>query len=231
MRIHYLQHAPFEGPAAIASLAESAGHTVSSSRLDCGEALPDIDCFDLLVVLGGPMSVNDERLYPWIAAEKRLIQKAMKERRSLLGVCLGAQMIASAVGARVYRATEKEIGWFPVKRSTTQGLGSLFPPSFTPLHWHGDTFDLPSGAVLLAETDCVPDQAFQLGPNVVGLQFHLEVTGESVGALVSNAAGEIEPDKQFQQPPESILAQTPQASASLHPILARLLDCLDPARS
>lgn len=225
MRIHVLQHVEFEGPAAIEDWARRSGHTITRSRLDKDEPLPDPAAFDFLVIMGGPMSVNDEHQHPWLKEEKAFVRKAMESERPILGVCLGAQMIASAMGARVYRGREKEIGWFPVRRVTASGAGAPFPETFTPLHWHGETFDLPAGAVRLAETDAVPNQAFQLG-SAIGLQFHLEATPASVQQLVANAAHEIETGKPFQQPAQEILAQTPQASSDAQPILYKLLDHL-----
>ena len=223
MRIHVLQHVEFEGPAAIEDWARRSGHAISRSRLDKGEALPGLAAFDLLVVMGGPMSVNDGHDYPWLKEEKALVRKSIESGHAVLGVCLGAQMIASAMGARVYRGREKEIGWFPVRRVTDSGAGALFPETFTPLHWHGETFDLPDGAVRLAETDAVPNQAFQFG-SAVGLQFHLEATPESVQQMVDNASSEIESGKPFQQSAQELLAQTPQASANAQAILYRLLE-------
>jgi GMP synthase-like glutamine amidotransferase len=226
MRIHYLQHVAFEPPAAIEDWAQEAGHRMTGSHLYRGDALPEVAAFDLLVIMGGPMSVHDEQEHSWLAPEKELVRKAMEHGRGVLGVCLGAQMIASASGARVYRAQQKEIGWFPVRRVTDQDMGALLPEWFTPLHWHGETFDLPAGAVRLAETDAVPNQAFQVGDNVLGLQFHLEATPESIGLLVENAAHEIQEDQPFQQAPQRILAQTTEASAAVRPVLWRLLDHL-----
>jgi len=223
MRIHVLQHAAFEGPAAIEDWAHQSGHAVTRSRLYEGEAFPRLAAFDLLVVMGGPMSVNDERLYHWLKEEKALVRSAIESERAVFGVCLGAQMIASSMGARVYQGSEKEIGWLPVRRVTTSGAGALFPEVFTPLHWHGETFDLPAGAIRLAETDAVPNQAFQLG-SAIGLQFHLEATPESVRQLADNAAHEIEPDKPFQQPASELVAQTPQAFSDAQAILYKLLD-------
>lgn len=225
MRIHVLQHVEFEGPAAIEDWARRSGHTIHRSRLDKGDALPELAAFDLLVIMGGPMSVNDEPLYPWLKSEKALVRSAIESGRAVLGVCLGAQMIASAMGARVYRGSEKEIGWFPVRRVTDSGAGALFPEKFTPLHWHGETFDLPAGAVRLAETDAVPNQAFQIG-SAIGLQFHLETTAASVRQMTENAAHEIESGKPLQQPAAEILAQTPLAAPEAQAILRRLLDNL-----
>lgn len=226
MRIHYLQHVDFEGPAAVADWAAQAGHTIVGSHLHRGEALPALSTFDLLVILGGPMSVNDEEEHPWLREEKQLVRQAIESSRAVFGICLGAQMIASTLGARIYRAAEKEIGWFPVRRVTSAGAGALFPETFTPLHWHGETFDLPRGAVRLAETEAVPNQAFQIGESAVGLQFHIEATPQSVQTLVENAAQDIEEGRRFQQPSHAILEQTPQASAAVRPLLWRLLDHL-----
>ncbi|MGH9585456.1 MAG: type 1 glutamine amidotransferase [Acidobacteriaceae bacterium] len=223
MRIHVLQHVGFEGPAAIEDWARRAKHVISRSRLDEGETLPGLEDFDLLVVMGGPMSVNDEEHHPWLKEEKALVRRAIEAGRAVFGVCLGAQMIASAMGARVYRGREKEVGWFPARRVTASGAGALFPETFTPLHWHGETFDLPAGAVRLAETNAVPNQAFQLG-SAIGLQFHLEATPESVQQLVDNAGDDIERGKPFQQAAQEIVAQTAQACADAQAILHGLLE-------
>ena len=226
MRVHVLQHVEFEGPAAIEDWARRSGHAVTRSRLDKGGPLPALTAFDLLVIMGGPMSVNDEHLHPWLKEEKALVRSAIGSGYAVLGVCLGAQMIAAAMGARVYRGREKEIGWFPVRRVAASGVGALFPETFTPLHWHGETFDLPASAVRLAETEAVPNQAFQLG-SAIGLQFHLEATPQSVQQLVDNAGHEIENGKSFQQPAQQILAQAPHASSEARAILYKLLDRIE----
>jgi GMP synthase-like glutamine amidotransferase len=225
MRIHVLQHVAFEGPAAIEDWAVRGGRAITRSRLDEGDALPDPEAFDFLVVMGGPMSVNDEERYPWLREEKALVRRAIESGRAVLGVCLGAQMIANAMGGRVYRAAEKEIGWFPVRRVTASGAGVALPETFTPLHWHGETFDLPAGAVRLAESEAVRNQAFQLG-SAVGLQFHLEATPESVQELVENAGDEIESGKPFQQAVREILTQASQVSPNAQAILYKLLDSM-----
>jgi GMP synthase-like glutamine amidotransferase len=222
MNMHYLQHVDFEGPAAILTWAQERDYAVSGSHVYRGDALPDVDAFDLLVVMGGPMSVNDEQEYPWLAAEKSLVHAAVRAGKAVLGVCLGAQMIAAALGARVYRAAEKEIGWFPVQRVTAAGAGAELPADFVPLHWHGETFDLPTGAVRLAATPAVPNQAFAVGLRVVGLQFHLEATAESVAALVKNCANEIKAGR-YQQTPEEIAAGVKRHLENL-PVLWTLLD-------
>jgi GMP synthase-like glutamine amidotransferase len=201
VRIRVLQHVAYEGPAAIGDWAAARGHDVAITRLDRGEALPAVADFDALVLMGGPMSANDETIYPWLAPEKRLVEAAAQGGRRILGVCLGSQITASALGKRVYAADAPEIGWFPVRvraeaaaSRTFAGLGT----SFTPFHWHGETFDLPEGAIHLAETDPCPHQAFEMeldgGPSrggalVLALQFHLEATEASVRAMWESDRG------------------------------------------
>lgn len=230
MRIHCLQHVNFEGPAAIEDWARDGKHTITGSLLYRGDSMPDSADLDLLILMGGPMSVNDEGDYKWLREEKNLVRATIQSGRAVLGICLGAQIIASAMGARVYAGPEKEIGWFPVHRVTTEGIGALLPEQFTPLHWHGETFDLPAGATRLAETDVIPNQAFQLG-RAVGLQFHLEATPQSVSVLVDNAAHEIRNGKPFQQEPKAIVAQAQQASAAVWPVLRGVLDYLTGVRA
>jgi len=142
----------------------------------------------------------------------------------VLGICLGAQFIAAACRARVHPGAEKEIGWFPVRRVCPDGFGQQLPETFTPLHWHGETFDLPEGATRLAETEAAANQAFQIGSHVLGLQFHLEATPESVRALVDHARDEIG-DGRFEQAPKRI-TDCEADSRSVRPILFDLLDDL-----
>lgn len=226
MRFHVLQHVPFEGPAAIAAHAARHEHPVATTRLFAGEPLPAATDFDCLVVMGGPMSVNETDQHPWLAPEIACIADAIAADQRVLGVCLGAQLIASALGARVYPGPAKEIGWFPVRRvSADPPFGPLLPATFTPLHWHGDTFDLPAGATRLAATDLTPNQAFNLGPRVLALQFHLEATPESVADLVAGAGHEITPGTTQQPAPdiETGARQTPVTNALLNQLLDRLL--------
>jgi GMP synthase (glutamine-hydrolysing) len=153
----------------------------------------DVRAPDLLVVLGGPIGVYEQDLYPFLTDELRLIERRLAAGRPLLGVCLGAQLIAHALGARVYPGKTKEIGFAPVALTDAGGGSALAPlnPDVAVLHWHGDTFDLPAGAVRLASTGLTPNQAFAAGDAVLGLQFHAEVDWREIERWLVGHAHEI----------------------------------------
>jgi GMP synthase-like glutamine amidotransferase len=188
--------------------------------------LPSVADFDALIAMGGPMSVNEEVIYPWLVEEKHLLRGAVQAGKPVLGVCLGAQLMASSLGASVYPNAEKEIGWLPVEgvASTEPGYFS-FPPSLLAFHWHGETFDLPPGARLLARSAGCANQAFQVGRRAIGLQFHLETTPESARLLVENCGGDLV-EGRFVQDGEALLADRAEAYGSMAALLDRLLDYL-----
>jgi GMP synthase-like glutamine amidotransferase len=198
VRVLVLQHAPFEGPGSIALWLEAQHADVAYAQLFAGDLVPTVNDFDMLIAMGGPMSVNDEAHFPWLRAEKALVRDAVAAGIPVLGVCLGAQLIASACGARVYRNSLREIGWFPVQRVAGATPAFRFPSEMTVFHWHGETFDLPAGATLLARSEGCEHQAFQIGRTVIGLQFHLEMTAEGVTALIDNCRAELVPDRYVQ---------------------------------
>lgn len=194
MRIHYFQHAPFETPDRILDWAKTRGHSLSATRFFAEEPLPDLENIDLLVVMGGPMSVHDEVQHPWLVDEKRFIKEGVESGKKVLGICLGAQLLASALGAKVYANPQKEIGWYPVTLTPAGRRSRVFhsfPPVFTTFHWHGDTFDLPPEAEWLASSEACRNQAFQYGQNAFGLQFHLEVSPDGVKGLVRHCGEEL----------------------------------------
>ena len=194
MHIHWLQHVPFEGLGRISGWAAERRCPVTASRLFAGDQLPAVDSFDLLVVMGGPMSVHDDGDHPWLIAEKQFIGQALKADKMVLGICLGAQLVASVAGARVYPNSHKEIGWFPVERTAaaaTTTVGRVLGERVDAFHWHGETFELPAGAVHLARSRACENQAFALGTHVVGLQYHLETTLQSAGALIDHCRDEL----------------------------------------
>jgi len=198
-----LQHVPMEGPERIADLAEARGMTTDVWEVWGPRGVPrSLDGADLLVVMGGGMGVGDrdDPRYPFLAPEIRLIEAALAAGIPTLGVCLGAQLLAFAAGAAVYPATRlmpdgtrervREVGWAPVRWEATaeepalRGLGKTTQV----LHWHGDTFDLPAGAVHLASTERCRNQAFRLGPRTFGLQFHVEIRLPTVSRWVEEDA-------------------------------------------
>ena len=228
MKIHCLMHVPFEGPAQIADWAESRGHALAFSHLFAGDALPELDAFDRLVVMGGPMGVGDEDQYPWLGAEKALIRSAIDAGRSLVGVCLGAQLIAEALGAPVTRNPHQEIGWFPIRLTEAARAHPLckdLPAEQQVLHWHGDTFALPPGALHLAESDACSQQGFLVDGRILGLQFHLEMTPTSLRTLCSYCADELVPDT-FVQSADEMLAVSPVRYEETARVLELLLDRL-----
>ncbi len=226
LRIHYLQHVPFEGLGSIAGWVQRHHHSLSVTPFfQPDHALPPVGELDWLIVLGGPMSVHDERTYPWLTEERTFIGDAIRAGKVVIGICLGAQLIAHVLGARVYRNAEKEIGWFPVQFSgpATSLLGGL-PGQMTVFHWHGDTFELPEGALHFARTDTCAHQAFLYRQNVLGLQFHLEATPETVRQMLLHGSGELVEGPSIQTARE-MLAQDFYSIRS-NRILYRLLDGL-----
>ncbi|MEL0167454.1 MAG: type 1 glutamine amidotransferase [Pseudomonadaceae bacterium] len=199
MRAHYLQHVEFEGLGIIEHWLEANGFEVSCSRMYAGDPLPELDQIDLLIIMGGPMSVNDEQALPWLRDEKAFIRKALTADKAMLGICLGAQLIAAALGHRVYPNEEPEIGWFSVSGNTHHnGVAFHFPEEVKVLHWHGETFDLPHGSVLLASSAACRNQAFQLGRSVIGLQFHLEADRRLIDQFVTADAQALTPARWIQ---------------------------------
>lgn len=227
MNIHYLQHVPFEGLGSIAAWVVEEGHRVTACRLYAGEPLPDPALVDLLVVLGGPMSVHDQQLHPWLGEEKRFLEEALRQSIPILGICLGAQLLATVLGARVYGNRHKEIGWFPIETTEAAGASpyfSSFPASLPVFHWHGETFDLPAGAVHLARSTACEHQAFSFGEKVVALQFHLETTPDTAAALVANCGGDVQPGP-YVQPAGDFLARR-QDFAAINERMRSLLQTL-----
>lgn len=225
MRAHYLQHVAFEGTGIIVPWLTANGFRISHTRFFENPALPAVADLDLLVIMGGPMSVNDDADYPWLTAEKQFIANCIAAGKAVLGICLGSQLIASALGARVYRNAQPEIGWFPIEaRAAAGGVGTL-PAMLEVFHWHGETFDLPAGAELLASSAACRHQAFRIGDNVIGLQCHLESTPETVQELVTHCGAQLTPQA-YVQSAEQILAAGPERYREMNATLGALLEAL-----
>jgi GMP synthase-like glutamine amidotransferase len=228
MRIEVFQHVPFEGPAHIGRWAAAKGCPVHITRLHDGMPLPDMGAFDFLVLMGGPMNIYDDHLHPWLPRERLFIQKALDAGKTMLGVCLGAQLLADALGSPVYRGEHREIGWFPVdltEQASSSALFADFPARFHAFHWHGDTFRIPAQALHIARSQGCESQAFCWDDRVVGLQFHLETTTESVDLLLENCAHEIGQGP-FMQPPPTIRKLTGRHLRQAQGLMERLLDRL-----
>jgi GMP synthase-like glutamine amidotransferase len=202
MNVHVLQHVAFEGLGSIDQWLHARGAKTSYTRFFENDRLPALDSVDMLIAMGGPMSVNDEAQLPWLVAEKRFVCDEVARGIPVLGVCLGAQLIASALGARVFPNPVKEIGWFPIHGVALPEPAFRFPSECLVFHWHGETFDLPEGAVRLAKSAGCENQAFQLKHNVIGLQFHLETTAESAVAIVEHCGDELVPGPYVQSEQE-----------------------------
>jgi GMP synthase-like glutamine amidotransferase len=226
MRIHYFQHVPFEDPAFILTWAKRKGYEVGRSLISHGEQPPDPSGYDLLVVMGGPMGVDDTDSCPWLTAEKEAIRAAIDGHKHVLGICLGGQLIADVLGARVKPNGHKEIGWFPVRlteEAQVQRPFERFPRQFTAFHWHGDTFDLPEGAVLLGSSDGCHNQGFIYGRRVIGLQFHLEATLGSVNGLIEHCGQELT-DATFVHTAERIRSDAARQQKNSNELLKLMLE-------
>ena len=227
LRIHYIQHVPFEDPAYILTYVLENGCKVTRTRVYENEPFPEPAAFDWLIVMGGPMSVYEENLYPWLVNEKTCIGQAIESGKVVLGICLGAQMIADVLGARVYPHKHREIGWFPVtltKQAETTAVFKGSPDIFMAFHWHGDTFDIPAGAVHCAQSAGCRNQSFVYNNRVVALQFHIEVIPASLAGIIEACGKDIKPDT-FVQDTQLMIDGSDYCSGS-NDILCRLLGAL-----
>ncbi len=203
LRFHCLQHISFEGPGIIEKWALENGHSFTFTRFYENDQLPALDDFDFLIIMGGPMSYDDDDIYWWMRKEKAFLKEAIKAGKAALGICLGSQFLAIAAGASGAHGTQQEVGWFPIQFFNQEKTFNFLPDNPTVFQWHGDTFELPKGVVHFAGTKLFPNQGFILNKKIVGLQFHLEVEPASVEAMLQEV-GHLIPDQEFTQTPDEI---------------------------
>jgi len=225
MNAHLLLHIPFEGPAAINDWLAQRQATVTATRFWEGELLPELKNLDLLIVMGGCMSVNDEAEYPWLKEEKRFIRQAILSEVPVIGFCLGSQLMANALGARVYPNRVKEIGWTSLEAVPASGDVFSFPDRFLCLEWHGETFDIPEGAQRLVKSAACENQAFQYGPRALALQFHPEMTRQSVEIMIEHCGHELVPSPHVQSA-DQLRASPEQNYFRMHALLGDILSYL-----
>lgn len=187
MRIHYLMHHADEGLGSIQNWIDSHNYSVTVTKFyENSYSLPQLDQFDSLIIMGGPQSVYEEERYPWLQIEKLFIQQCIDAKKKILGICLGSQFLAELLGGSVYANSQKEIGWFDIEINDF-ARETVFPNLNTikVFHWHGDTFDLPPQAMLLASSEVTKNQAFIWKNQVLGLQFHFEVDEKAINGMNS----------------------------------------------
>lgn len=227
MRLHYLCHVDFERLGIIEQYAGEKGYAVTKTDLFADEPLPSVRDIDTLFIMGGPMNIYEQYKYPWLAREKAFISTAISAGKKVIGICLGAQLIADVLGGTVTRNAHREIGFFPV-HVTPPGASTVFAvlkSPFTAFHWHGDTFSIPLGAVHCASSEACGHQAFTYGENVLALQFHLEYGYENVVAMNANCDEEIAAGGRYVQKSQEILNRDMlnEVNGNLRMLLERFL--------
>ncbi|TBL72708.1 type 1 glutamine amidotransferase [Paenibacillus thalictri] len=223
MRVLLLRHFRFDDTSAIISWIRKNHYIETMLHPAEDDPLPELDTLDMLIVLGGPMSAYDEAGHPWLREEKQFIKAAVEAGKKVLGICLGAQLMAEALGGKVYRNTQKEIGWHPVHRTEAEHpLFDGIPVQFHSFQWHGDCFDLPPDALPLAYSAACQTQAFAYGKHALGLQFHLETTPACMETMLEKWTAELV-DAPYIQKAGQILAQASRSEES-HRMLSGILD-------
>lgn len=207
-------------------MAYKNGYTIGCTRLWVSDPFPDLAALDLLIIVGGPMSVHDEDQCTWLKEEKTFIKRALEKQVPTLGICLGAQLIADCLGANIFLNHEKEIGWYPIFGTQfTPEWCFQFPQELEVFHWHGETFDLPPEAVHLVSGKGCRNQGFQIGPCTIGLQFHLEMRSEDVIKIIDNCRDELK-CRQYIQSEKEILSTEPAKYTAANDVMNSLLTYL-----
>ena len=207
MNICIIQHVYYESPGLIQNWLDESGYYYLVLESGVNPIFPGVEDFDALVVMGGPMGVNDENTHPWLIEEKAFIKEFIQAGKKVLGVCLGSQLVSSVLGAKVKRNNTSEIGWFPIsieKENLPVRYRDVFPKNFTTFHWHGDTFELPEGAISFASSKVTPNQGY-IYKNVSAFQFHMEVTPFMLKQLIDKHGSELVSGLKSVQNKEEIL--------------------------
>jgi len=194
MHLHYFQHDDFEDLGYIGKWASSHGISTSVTRFDLDTELPAHESYDWLVVMGGKMSVNDQADFPWLKAEIAFIKEAIRIGKTVIGICLGAQLIAKATGSNLYKNSGPEMGFWPVRflpSASNDKVFRHFPKELDVLHVHFDTYELPEGAVNMAESTITKSQAYRIGDHVFGFQFHFEVSPDNFIGFLNGVEPEL----------------------------------------
>lgn len=195
MKIHCIQHVEFETLGTIVEWIDKRKHSLSTTLLYENQNFPSLDYFDLLIIMGGPMNIYEYEQYPWLREEKTFIKETISAGKAILGICLGAQLVADVLKAEVFKNNYKEIGWFPVFTIKQDGYETSLlegiPEKLTAFHWHGDTFGLPEGALRLFESEACKNQGFIYKNRVIGLQFHLEMSNRTIENVIKNCRNEL----------------------------------------
>ena len=226
MIVDIITQVDFEDGANIDAWAADNGHQVRYHHMYRSDRLPAVDTVEFAAIMGGPMGVNDQTQYPYLLTEKRFIKDMLNSGKPMLGICLGAQLIASVLGAKVEKNRYREIGWDKVNltKSGKESLMSVLPEEFIAFHLHGDTFSIPQSAAKLACSRACDNQAFSYGDNVLGLQFHLEYSRRSVELIVENCADELSLTGPYIQSREDIFSGIDQYADDNKKFLYKLLD-------
>jgi GMP synthase-like glutamine amidotransferase len=225
MRFHCLQHIEIEEPAYIKDWINQNGHSLTLTKFFENEELQLHSAYDILLIMGGPMGAYDEDIYPWLRKEKIFIKEAIGLNKKVIGICLGSQLLAAAIGSKVYPNKEKEIGFFPIKKVSNHKVFDGFPDSAMVFHWHGDTFDLPKNSQLIFSSEVCTNQAFICNDNVLGLQFHIEITEQLIQSWLIEGGDEFDKND-YTQSKESIiegLKYIPTCNLLLDDLLTKFL--------
>lgn len=221
MRVHIFQHVEFETEGTLIELITENCTISRTCFFKHYDAFPIVEVVDILIVLGGPMGVYEMKKYLWLGEEVKYIKKAIQNGTKVIGICLGAQLIVKALGGEVYKSETPEIGWYPIKKAGRSTILNGLDSDFTVMHWHGDTFNIPVGAIRLFSSECTLNQGFLYGSNTLGLQFHIEMMESGLSKIVDACSSELV-ETTYVQSAKEILANNHHLT-NCHKNLKRLL--------